>query len=62
MLGWAVGLLLASIPVYFLVAQKRVYGQSWRKTVVKAFVLGTVYNGVLIAGLVGVFALAAFWG
>ncbi len=60
--GWVVVALLASIPVYFLVAQKRVYGQSWRKTISKALVLGTVYNGVLIAGLAAAFAFAALIG
>ena len=54
--------LALSIPLYFLVALKRVYGQSWRKTVAKALVLGTVYNGVLIAGIVVAVVLAAMMG
>ena len=59
---WIVGLLALSVPVYFLVAQKRVYGQGWRKTVAKALILGTVYNAVLILGIVGALALAATLG
>jgi hypothetical protein len=51
-----------TIPVYFLVAQKRVYGQGWIKTVVKALTLGWVYLFVLIGGLFGVLVLAAAIG
>lgn len=36
-----------AIPVYFLVAQKRVYGQGWVKTLVKAGLLGGAYLFVL---------------
>lgn len=47
------------VPLYFLLAQKRVYGQGWGKTILKAVVLGTVYNVVLVFGLVGAALLAA---
>ena len=47
------------IPLYFLLAQKRVYGQGWTKTVAKALVLGWAYSIVLFGGLVGVTVLAA---
>ena len=57
--GWLSNILLLTVPVYFLVAQKRVYGQGWIKTVLKSLVLGWVYFFVLIAGLVGVFLLEA---
>ncbi|WP_420457082.1 DUF3667 domain-containing protein [Rubrivirga sp.] len=50
-----VGMILAwSIPVYFLVAQHRVYAQSWSKTVLKSVALGVVY--VILIGLGAVFA------
>ena len=55
-------LLVASIPVYFLVAQKRVYGQGWGRTVLKAGLLGVVYNVILFWALVGTVLLAAFLG
>ena len=55
-------LLFLAIPIYFLVAQKRVYGQGWVKTVLKSLVLGWAYVFVLIAGLVGAFLLAAALG
>ena len=42
--------LLVSIPLYFLVAQKRVYGQGWLKTLGKASVLGFTYVVVLALG------------
>ena len=54
--------LILSIPVYFLVAQKRVYGQGWIKTALKAAVLSVAYNTVLLVGLVAVFFLAALFG
>ena len=54
--------LALSIPLYFFVAQKRVYGQGWRKTIAKALILGSVYSFVLIAGILGAIALAAAVG
>ena len=55
-------ILVWSIPLYFVVAQKHVYGQGWIKTVLKSLVLGTAYLFVLISGLVGAFLLAAALG
>ena len=31
------------MPVYLLLMQKRVYGQGWLKTLLKYFVLGSIY-------------------
>ena len=61
--GWVgiVGLLM-TIPVYFFIAQKRVYGQGWIKTAVKALLLAFVYNTVLTFGLIAVFVIAAYFG
>ena len=42
--------LMASIPLYFLVAQHRVYGQSWPKTILKSTVLGLAYATLLGGG------------
>ena len=61
-LGWLPNLLFLTIPLYFLVAQKRVYGQGWVKTVLKSLVLGWAYFFVLLAGLVGAFFLAVAVG
>ncbi|HTL14082.1 MAG TPA: DUF3667 domain-containing protein [Thermomonas sp.] len=41
--GWAEGLLLAWMPVYLLLMQKRVYAQGWPMTLLKYAVLGTCY-------------------
>ena len=54
--------LMASVPVYFVVAQKRVYGQGWIKTVLKSLALGWTYFFVLIGGLISVLFLAAALG
>ena len=63
---WATTLSLVlfwlGIPLYFLLAQKRVYGQGWVKTIAKALVLGWAYSIVLAFGLVGVVFLAAALG
>ena len=55
-------LLLVSIPLYFVIAQKRVYGQPWGKTLFKAGLLGSAYTTALLFGLVGVVVLAAVIG
>lgn len=47
------------LPLYFLLAQKRVYGQSWPKTLAKASLLGLGYGLLLTAGLVAVAMLVA---
>ena len=63
--GWGAGVTAfyivagLSIPAYFLIAQKRVYGQSWPKTIAKAVVLGPSYAFLLTtAGIVLTLALA----
>lgn len=60
--GVVASVLLITIPLYFLLAQKRVYGQGWIKTILKSLVLGWTYFFVLIAGLIGVLLLAAALG
>ena len=45
--GWTEGLLLAWMPVYLLLMQKRVYAQGWPMTVLKYCVLGTCYSVLL---------------
>ena len=45
--GWTEGLLLAWMPVYLLLMQKRVYAQGWPMTALKYFVLGTCYSVLL---------------
>ena len=45
--GWSEGLLIAWMPVYLLVMQKRVYAQGWPMTLLKYCVLGTCYTILL---------------
>ena len=44
-------LLVLLIPLYFYIAQQRVYQQSWLKTAVKVWTLGLMYFFVLGAGI-----------
>jgi len=50
--GIATTLLLAWMPVYLLLMQRRVYGQSWPLTTVKFLVLGGIYFSVVTAATV----------
>lgn len=45
--AWMEGLLIAWMPVYLLLMQKRVYAQGWPMTALKYFVLGTCYSVLL---------------
>ncbi len=47
--------LLLSFPVYFVVAMKRFYGQSWGKVVVKFMGISVIYNVMLWAAVILVF-------
>lgn len=50
--GWIEGLLIAWMPIYLLLMQKRVYAQGWPMTVLKYFVLGTCYTILLSFAIV----------
>ncbi len=43
MFDWTEGLLVAWMPIYLLLMQKRVYAQGWPMTLLKFFVLGICY-------------------
>ncbi len=45
--AWTEGVLIAWMPIYLLIMQKRVYGQGWPMTLLKYFVLGTCYTVLL---------------
>ncbi len=55
--AWVEGLLLAWMPVYLLLMQKRVYAQGWPMTVWKYFVLGTCYSVLLSFAVVASMAI-----
>jgi hypothetical protein len=55
-LSWA---LLGSLPLYTVVAMKRVFNAGWLRTLLKGFALFIVYAVVLEITVVGVFTYAA---
>ena len=57
--GAASAVLLSTIPIYFIIAQKRVYAQGWIKTLVKVYFLAWMYFWVLLGGAILAVALAA---
>jgi hypothetical protein len=59
--GWAMGLLIAWIPLYLLLMQKRVYAQGWVMTLLKFFVLGTVYSILLSLAIAAAAAASLVW-
>lgn len=56
-----IGLLIAWIPVYLLLMQKRVYAQGWTMTLLKYFVLGTVYSILLSLAIAVAAAASLVW-
>jgi hypothetical protein len=52
------GLLLLSLPLYLVLALRRVHGESWRRTLLKAGVGSLLYLVALGLGLAGVGVLA----
>ncbi|WP_394001580.1 DUF3667 domain-containing protein [Luteimonas sp. WGS1318] len=48
-LGWVRSLLLWAMPVYLLLMQKRVYGQSWGWTLLKFAVIGQLYFALFLS-------------
>ncbi|MEP6548810.1 MAG: DUF3667 domain-containing protein [Gammaproteobacteria bacterium] len=57
-LGSLAPLLLWSLPLYTVLAMKRVFRRSWKATVAKAFALFAVYMVVLSITMAGVFLYA----
>ena len=48
-------LLMLSVPVYFVIALKKFYGQSWRKSILKFFATSFIYNIIFLTIMVLVF-------
>ncbi len=59
--GWAMGLLIAWIPLYLLLMQKRLYAQGWVMTLLKFFVLGTIYSVLLSLAIAAAAAASLVW-
>jgi hypothetical protein len=51
--GFLINLVLLTLPVYFTLSLKRVYQQSWIKTLIKAFLFGCIALITLFIGLLG---------
>ncbi len=61
LLGWCIGLLVAWAPAYLLLMQKRVYAQGWPMTLLKFWLLGTVYMVLLSLAIVAAAAASLVW-
>lgn len=59
--GWTEGLLLAWMPVYLLLMQKRVYAQGWIMTLLKYCVLGVCYLVLLSLGVAFTVLASLVW-
>jgi len=57
-LSWITGLLFWSLPLYTVLAMKRVFARSWPGTLLKAAALFVIYQVVLSITLAGVFLYA----
>ena len=56
------GTVAASVPLHFLLAQRRVYAQTWGKTLTKSLLLALAYLTVISVATLGTAALAARLG
>jgi len=54
-------LLIAWMPLYLLLMQKRVYGQGWFMTIIKYLMLGFVYWFLLTAGVLATLVVKIVW-
>ncbi len=61
LLEMVTGLLLAWVPVYLLLMQKRVYGQGWPMTLLKFSVLGICYMMLLGFAISGAALASLVW-
>lgn len=52
LIGLAIGVLLTWMPIYLLIMQRRVYGQSWLVTTIKFMALGWLYFTVVTTATV----------
>lgn len=60
-LTWMKVALIAWMPVYLLLMQKRVYGQGWIMTGIKYSILGFVYLVLLALGTAGTMLVKLIW-
>ncbi|MGH8060560.1 MAG: DUF3667 domain-containing protein [Pseudoxanthomonas sp.] len=58
----AIAALLAWVPIYLLLTQKRVYGQGWPMTLLKYSVIGVAYFYLLVFAAMAMFAVTLVKG
>jgi hypothetical protein len=49
------------LPLYLVLALRRVYGQAWRWTIPKAMAVALLYHVALANGLVGIAGVALYF-
>ena len=59
--NWLANGVLLWIPIYLLMCQKYYYQQSWGKTLVKFWLVSSVYNFMAVSALVGLIILSILW-
>ena len=60
-INWLAQGVLFWIPLYLLLFQKYYYAQSWRKTLLKFWLVSSLYNMLAITALMGVIMLSILW-
>ncbi len=62
--GWKIPfhmLLWATLPVYLVMALRKVHGQSWKKSIVKAGLVFGVYGFTMVSVIVSLVAVSLAW-
>lgn len=58
---WLANGVLLWVPLYLLLCQKYYYRQSWGKTLVKFWLISSLYNLMAVTALVGLIILSILW-
>uniref|UniRef100_A0A486XH47 Gll1812 protein n=1 Tax=Rheinheimera sp. BAL341 TaxID=1708203 RepID=A0A486XH47_9GAMM len=58
---WLANAVLLWMPLYLLLCQKNYYRQSWGKTLVKFWLVSSLYNLMAVTALVGLIILSILW-
>ncbi|MEO3879684.1 DUF3667 domain-containing protein [Rheinheimera fenheensis] len=58
---WLANGVLLWMPVYLMLCQKYYYRQSWGKTLIKFWLVSSVYNLMALTALVGLIILSVLW-
>lgn len=58
---WLANGVLLWVPLYLLLCQKYYYRQSWGKTLIKFWLISSLYNLMAVTALVGLIILSILW-